>query len=145
MATPALDSLILCFQVKDRLILLVCFLLMTLKKTMIYFWVILKMNKCNSLEINKINLSEERKFRLSGITWIENYFHQAINQRKLWIKKLSKYVTVFDYIDKIFDCFEPNSWWGRYLSFLLQALWEHYLEYQVQLFIFYFLTTAIIK
>ena len=52
-------------------------------------------------EINKINLLEQTKFRLREIIEIENYFHQEINQRKLWIKKLSKYVTVFDYIDKI--------------------------------------------
>ena len=35
-------------------------------------------------EINRINLSEQTKFRLSGIG-----------------EKLSKYVTTFDYIDKI--------------------------------------------
>ena len=41
------------------------------------------------------------KFRLSEIIGIENYFHQEINQRKSCSKKLSKYVTAFDYIDKI--------------------------------------------
>ena len=52
-------------------------------------------------EINKTNLSEQTKFRLSEIIRIENYFHQEINQRKSCSKKLSKYVTAFDYIDKI--------------------------------------------
>ena len=52
-------------------------------------------------EINKINLSEQTKFRLSEIIGIENYFHQEINQRKSCSKKLNKYVTTFDYIDKI--------------------------------------------
>ena len=52
-------------------------------------------------EINKINLSEQTKFRLSEIIGIENYFHQEINQRKSCSKKLSKYVTTFDYIDKM--------------------------------------------
>ena len=51
--------------------------------------------------INKINLSEQAKFRLSEIIKIENYFHQEINQRKLCIQKLSKYVTAFYYVDKI--------------------------------------------
>ena len=51
-------------------------------------------------EINKINLSEQTKFRLSEIMRIENYFHQEINQRKSCSKKLSKYVAAFDYIDK---------------------------------------------
>ena len=52
-------------------------------------------------EINEINLSEQTKFRLSKIIGIENYFHQEINQRKLCSKKFSKYITAFDYIDKI--------------------------------------------
>ena len=52
-------------------------------------------------EINKTNLSEQTKFRLSEIIGIENYFHQEINQRKSCSKKLSKYVTAYDYIDKI--------------------------------------------
>ena len=51
-------------------------------------------------EINKINLSEQTKFRLSEIIRIENYFNQEINQRKLCVK-LGKYVTAFDYTDKI--------------------------------------------
>ena len=32
---------------------------------------------------------------------IENYFINEINQRKLYSKKLSKYVTVFNYMGKI--------------------------------------------
>ena len=59
------------------------------------------MNKCNSVGINKTNLLEQTKFRLSEISGIENYFHQEINQRKLCIKKLSKYVAAFDCVDKI--------------------------------------------
>ena len=51
-------------------------------------------------EINKTKLSEQTKFWLSEIIGIENYFHQKINQRKSCSKKLSKYVTTFDYIDK---------------------------------------------
>ena len=44
-------------------------------------------------EINKINLSKQTKFRLSEIIRVQNYFHQEINQRKSYSKKLSKYVT----------------------------------------------------
>ena len=47
-------------------------------------------------EINKINLSEQTKFRLSEIIRIENYFDHEINQRKSYSKKLNKYVTTFD-------------------------------------------------
>ena len=60
------------------------------------------MNKSNSIKaIDKTNLSKQTKFRLSKIIGIENYFHQEINQRKSYSKKLSKYIAAFDYIDKI--------------------------------------------
>ena len=32
---------------------------------------------------------------------IDNYFINEINQQKTYSKKLNKYVTIFDYIDKI--------------------------------------------
>ena len=60
------------------------------------FSVILKM-----AGINKSGLSDQTKFRLSEITGIENYFYQEINQQKSYSKKLNKYVTIFDYIDRI--------------------------------------------
>ena len=60
------------------------------------FLVILKMD-----EINKSGLTEQTKFRLDEITGIENYFYQEITQQKTYSKKLSRYVTIFDYIDKI--------------------------------------------
>ena len=52
-------------------------------------------------EINKTHLSEQVMFRLNEISNIENYFSSEINQRKLFSKKLSKYVTAFGYIDSI--------------------------------------------
>ena len=52
-------------------------------------------------EINKINLSEQTKFHLDEISKIESYFIEEINQRKSCSQKLSKYVTTFDYTDKI--------------------------------------------
>ena len=45
-------------------------------------------------EINKTNLSEQRKCRLKEINGMENYFHQEINKIKSCSKKLSKYVVV---------------------------------------------------
>ena len=60
------------------------------------------MNESNTIEtIDRTNLTEQTKIRLNKITEIENYFHQEINQRKSCSKKLNKYVTTFDYIDKI--------------------------------------------
>ena len=59
-------------------------------------------------KIDKKKLSDQTKFRLSEIIFrlseiigIENYFYQEINQQKSNSKKLNKYVTTFDYIDKI--------------------------------------------
>ena len=51
----------------------------------------------------------QTKFRLSEIIEIENYFHQEINQRKLCNKKLSNYVPVFDYLDKILIVLSSTS------------------------------------
>ena len=68
-------------------------------------------------EINKINLSEQTKFRLSEIIRIENCFHQEINQRKSCSKKLSKYVTAFDYIDKILIVLSATSSGVSIISF----------------------------
>ena len=51
--------------------------------------------------INKINLSEQTKFRLDEISKIENYLINEINETKSCCKKLNKYVTIFNYIDKI--------------------------------------------
>ena len=60
------------------------------------------MNECSSVEtIDKTNLTNQTKFRLDGISKIENYFIEEINQKKSCSKKLSKYVAAFYYIDKI--------------------------------------------
>ena len=82
-------------------------------------------------EINKQILSEQTKFRLSKIIGIENYFQQEINQRKSCSKKLRKYVTAFDYIDKILIVLSATSS-GVCIAFRLQELLEHQLEKQVQ-------------
>ena len=51
----------------------------------------------------------QTKFRLSEIIGIENYFYQEINERKSYIKKLNKYITIFDYIDKILIILSTTS------------------------------------
>ena len=52
-------------------------------------------------EIDKTNLTDQTKFRLNEISKIKNYFNSEINQRKKCSKKLSKYVSAFDYINKV--------------------------------------------
>ena len=81
------------------------------------------MNECNSIKnnsletIDKTVLSEQTKFRLSEIIGIENYFYQEINQRKSCSKKLNKYVTTFDYIDKILIILSATSSGVSIISF----------------------------
>ena len=53
------------------------------------------------MEIDKTNLTDQTKFRLYKIKEGRNYFNSEINQRKLCSKKLIKYVSTFNYIDKI--------------------------------------------
>ena len=60
-------------------------------------------------EINKINSLEQTKSGLSQISGIEDYFYHEINQRKLCSKKLCKYATAFDYIDKILIVLSATS------------------------------------
>ena len=52
-------------------------------------------------EIDQIKLTDQTKFRLYEIKNTENDFINEINQQKAYSKKLSRYVTIFDYIDKI--------------------------------------------
>ena len=45
-------------------------------------------------------MSDQTKFRLNEIIKTEYYFNTEFEERKAMSKKLSKYVTVFDYFDK---------------------------------------------
>ena len=54
---------------------------------------------------------------MNEITKIENYFNQAVNQRKSCSKKLSKYVAAFDYIDKILIVLSATSGGVSIISF----------------------------
>ena len=76
------------------------------------------MNKSSSIKaINKTILSEQTKLRLSEIIGIENYFYQEIDQRKSCSKKLNKYVTAFDYIDKVLIVLSATSGGVSIISF----------------------------
>ena len=60
-------------------------------------------------EIDKTNLTDQTKFRLNEISKIQDYFHEEINEWKLCIKKLNKYVAAFDYIDKVVIVLSTSS------------------------------------
>ena len=70
------------------------------------------MNESNSVDtIDRINLTEQTKFRLDKISEIENYFYEEINQRKSCGKKISKYVAAFDYIDRVLIALSVTTNW----------------------------------
>ena len=51
---------------------------------------------------NIIELTDVNKYRLDEINNTRDYFNNEIKERKDIIKKLSKYLVSFDYLDKIF-------------------------------------------
>ena len=66
--------------------------------------------ECNSIESNSIKSIEHnlvdtsnlnnQQFRLNKISEIKDYFITEIKERELMSKKLSKYISFFDYFDK---------------------------------------------
>ena len=70
----------------------------------------IKSIECNSIECNSIESIEHnsidtsdlnnQQFRLNKISEIEDYFIAEIKERELMSKKLSKYISFFDYFDK---------------------------------------------
>ena len=113
---------------------------MTLKRMTIQFRVISKID-----ETNKTNLSEQKKFRLSEIIGIENYFHEEINQRKSCNKKLSKYVTTFDYIDKILIVLSTTKQFCSLYHFSWKCCWSTSWNSKFMFYLMFSLTTRIIK
>ena len=68
-------------------------------------------------EIDKTKLSDQSKYRLYEMKRIANYFFDEINERESYSKKLSKYVTIFDYIDKILIVLSATSSGVSIISF----------------------------
>ena len=58
--------------------------------------------ECNSIEHNSMDISNlyNQQFRLTEISEIEDYFITEIKERDLMSKKLSKYISFFDYFYK---------------------------------------------
>ena len=59
--------------------------------------------ECNSIET--ISLNEQTNYRLMERGKIKDYFDQEIKYQQLLTSKLSKYLTGFDYADKILTVF----------------------------------------
>ena len=56
--------------------------------------------KCNSTESIDTPHLNNQQFRLNKISESEEYFMAEIKERELMSKKLSKYISFFDYFDK---------------------------------------------
>ena len=52
-----------------------------------------------------INLEDQSNYRLSEISQIKNYFNEKIHYQQSLANKLSKYLTAFDYSNKILTVF----------------------------------------
>ena len=55
--------------------------------------------------LETITLNEQTSYILIEIGKIKDYFDREIKDQELLIKKLSKYITGFDYTDKILTVF----------------------------------------
>ena len=95
-------------------------------------------------EIDKTKLSDQTKFRLYEIKKIKSYFINEINQRKSCSKKLDKYVTVFDYIDKILIILSATTGGVSIFSFT-SIIGAPVGIASASFTLAYFLTTGIIK
>ena len=67
-----------------------------------YFAVIKKMSSDNLNLSSSLNLNEIAKFRLDEINKVKEYLNNEINERKIALNKVRKYVVIFDYANKIF-------------------------------------------
>ena len=75
-------------------------------------------------EIDQTKLSNQTKFRLYKMKKIDNCFVNNINQQKAYSKKLSRYVTIFDYIDKILIVLSATTSGVSIISFTSATIGE---------------------
>ena len=70
-----------------------------------------EINSIESIEHNSIDTSNlnNQQFRLNKISEIEDYFIAEIKERQLMSKKISKYISFFDYFDKFLIVFSVTS------------------------------------
>ena len=70
-------------------------------------------------EIDKANLTNQTKIRLDKISETKNFFHQEINQRKSYSKKLINYLTAFDYMDNVIIVLSARTGGVSIISFTI--------------------------
>ena len=76
------------------------------------------MNKFDSVEILvNTHLRDQTKFRLDEINKIKDSFNSETQERKTMRKKLSKYIAIFDYINKTLIVLSATSGGISIISF----------------------------
>ena len=96
-------------------------------------------------EIDQTKLTDQTKFRLYEIKKIDNCFVNDINQQKAYSKKLSRYVTIFDYIDKILIVLSATTSGVSIISFTSTTIGESVRIVSASFTLIFSLTTGIIK
>ena len=103
------------------------------------------MNEFNSCtDLNTISLNEQTNFGLNKINKIKDYFESEIKDRELVNKKLSKYITGFDYTDKTLIAFS-TIFSGASISSHLNFIEKHTGLITSTFVLIFSLSTAIIK
>ena len=96
-------------------------------------------------EIDKTKLSDQIKFSLYKIKKIDNDFINEVNQQKAHSKKLSRYVTIFDYIDKILIVLSATTSGISIISFTSTTIGESVGILSAGFTLIFSLTVGIIK
>ena len=96
-------------------------------------------------ETDQTKLTDKTKFRLFEIKKNDNCFVNDINQQKAYSKKLSKYVTIFDYIDKILFVLSATTSGVSIISFTSTTIGESVGIVCASFTLIFPLTTGIIK
>ena len=60
-------------------------------------------------DLSVLSLNDQTKFRLNEINKIKNYFEFEIKERETTSKKLSKSISILDYIDKVLIVLSATS------------------------------------
>ena len=95
--------------------------------------------------IDQTKLTDQTKFRLYEIKKIDNCFVNDINQQKAYSKKFSRYVTIFDYIDKILIVLSATTSGVSLISFTSTTIGESFGIVSASFTLIFSLTTGIIK
>ena len=95
-------------------------------------------------EIDQTKLTVQTKFRLYETKKIDNCFINDINQQKEYSKKLNKYVTIFDYIDKILIVLSATTSGVSIISFTSTTIGKSVGIVSASFTLFFSITTGII-